>query len=504
MNILTIFKKLCLQFIIPLLVLWALPAIPSAVSQPLREIQHPANDNHTIAFLPNIPIYFYKDVPLHVSIDTVSLQKDIIAHASAHPYLTVMSDREIRHAFQPDEFVKSDSSNQAEIDLGYAETMMSAMNYDSAISLLQRVIQNYTKSLANYFQPNEVARAYQMLAYAYIARLQEDTENAGNYRHPAKLAFMEFIRLAPHIMMLAGRQSPERVSIYDEALDLFLGNESYRQMPQRDAMAIAHKLHADSVIAMRIVQNTSGELILEIDHYNAKTRSITYDKVPLIQAQIQNSDSLAHNLSNIVTAYFSNLYACLDFNDRKLAPASAVPFHYFLLDIAATYTLFIRHPTSNVLHGVGASINFAFMLNQNFFVRIGAEIVGMMPGADHELYESFRVYRFPLVFGISQTWKHFRPYLGVGLEFSFSSDYTITDSVICKTFGTNDIECDPNAVKTNREPYSLGIPFVIGVNAGFDPFYLTLETYLSATTYPVEENAFRHPFALRFGIQYRF
>ena len=436
MNSLYLFKKLCLQFIIPLWVLWLLPAIPCAVSQPLPEIDHPAVENHTIAFLPNIPIYFYKDVPLHVSIDTVSLQNDIIAHASAHPYLSVMSEREIRHAFQPDEYIKSESYNQAEIDLGYAETLMSAMNYDSAISLLQRVIQNYTKSLANYFQPNVVARAYQMLAYAYIARLQEDADNAGSYRHPAKLAFMEFIRLAPHIMMLAGRQSPERVSIYDEALELFLGNESYRQMPQRDAMAIAHKLHVDSIVSMRIVQNTSGELILEIDHYNAKTRTISYDRVSLVQTQIQDPQALAQNVSNVATAYFSNLYACFEFNDTKPTPASAVPFHAFLLDMAVSYSLFIRHPTSNVLHGVGANINLAFMLNQNFFVRIGAEIISMLPGEDHELYESFRVYRFPLVFGISQTWKHFRPYLGVGLDFSFSSDYTITNSVICKTLGT--------------------------------------------------------------------
>ena len=315
---------------------------------------------------------------------------------------------------------------------------------------------------------------------------------------------MEFIRLAPHIMMLTGRQSPDRVSIYDEALDLFLSNESSRQLPQRDAMALAHRLHADSVISMRIVQNASGEQILEIDHYNAKKRTMSYDKLPLSQIRTLDADSLAESVSNTATSFFSNLYACLDFKPYQPKVTSDIPEHTFLLDIEATYTLFIRHPTSNALHGAGANINFAAMLNSNFFVRIGAEIVSMFPSKDHELYDSFRIYRFPLYFGISKTWKYFRPYLGAGLEFSFSSKYTITSSVICKTFGTSDIECYAGDVKTNSEPYALGIPFMFGINAGYDPFYITVEGSFAPTVYPVKSNAFRHPLGVKLGVQYRF
>ena len=497
-------KQLCIQFIIAVLVIWLMPAIPESFAAPLPEIQDSIEETHTIAFLPGIPIYMYKDVPMQVSIDTVELQNDIMAHAAAHPYLKVLSERDIRRAFQPDDYASNDVYSQAEIDLGYAETQMSGMNYDTAISLLQRVIQNELKALLNYYQPSAVARAYQMLAYAYVAKYQEDAENSSNHRHSAKLAFMEFIRLAPHIMMLTGRQSPDRVSIYDEALELFLSNDSYRQMPQRDAMALAHRLHADSVISMRIVQNTSGEQILEIDHYNAKKRTMSNDKLPLSQIRTLDPDSLAQSVSNTATAYFSNLYACLDFKPYQPKTTTDIPFHRFLLDIEATYTFFIRHPTSNMLHGFGANINFAAMLNQNFFVRIGGEFISMFPDDDHELYESFRIYRFPVYFGIARTWKYLRPYLGAGLEFSFSSKYTITSSVICKTFGTSDIECNAGDVKTNSEPYALGIPFVFGLNAGYDPFYITVEGSFAPTVYPVKSNAFRHPLSFRLGVQYRF
>ena len=497
-------KQLCIQFIMAIIVVCGMPAMPEAVAAPLPDLQDGIEETHTIAFLPGIPIYLYKDVPMQVSIDTVALQNDIMAHASAHPYLKVLSERDIRRAFQPDDFSANDAYNQSEIDLGYAETQMSGMNYDAAISLLQRVIQNNSKALLNYYQPGMVARAYQMLAYAYVAKYQEDSENSSNHRHSAKLAFMEFIRLAPHIMMLSGRQSPDRVSIYDEALDLFLGNDTYRQMPQRDAMALAHRLHADSVISMRIVQNTSGEQILEIDHYNAKKRTMSNDKLPLSQIRSLDSDSLAQSVSNTATAFFSNLYACLDFKPYQPKVVSDIPFHTFLLDIEAIYTFFVRHPTSGMLHGFGANINFAAMLNKNFFVRIGGEFITMFPGKDHELYESFRIYRFPLYFGISRTWKYVRPYLGAGLEFSFSSKYTITNSVICKTFGTSDLECNPADVKTNSEPYALGIPFVFGVNAGYDPFYITVEGSFAPTVYPVKANAFRHPLSFRLGVQYRF
>ena len=477
--------------------------IESAYAAPLPQIQNNSQESHSIAFIPSIPIYIYKDVPLAVSIDTVSLQNDIIFQAVEHPYLKVISNNIIQHSNSKNSHLL-DTAHQAEIDLGYADTLMSGMNYDSAISLLQRVIQNYNKSLLNYFDPGTVAKAYQMLAYAYVARYQEDPDNSNNYRHQARLAFMDFIRLAPHIMMLAGRQSPDRVEIYDEALELFLGSESYRQTPQRDATAIAHQLHADTVIFMRIVQDKSGAFTLEIDNYNAKLRTITYDKVLLDTAEIRDQEELANHISNAVTAYFSNHYDCIEFNNEQQRTNSNKPDHYLLFDIDAAYTFFLKHPTSNILHGAAVDINISLMFNKYLFLRIGTEIATLYPNDDHELYDSFRVYRFQLLFGFSKTWKYLRPYVATGIEFSFSADYTITNSVICKTFGTDDIECDPHDFTKNREPYSLSIPFVVGLNTGIDPFYLTTEIYAAPTAYPIQKSAFRHPMGVRLGVQYRF
>ena len=468
-------------------------------AEPLPELTISDQQKVSCAFIqPSIPIYLYKNVPLTTAIDVSKLKKNLIAHARNHPYLEVVSDDMInKQLLNSGEY--NDVLMQAEIDMGYSDNQMTNANYVLATTLIQRVIQNYTQLQLAYFRPNTVARAYQMLAYAYIAQFSEETSGSLDLPHLARTAFIELIRLAPHITMLEGRQSPDRVQTYDEALELFMGSESYRQTPQRDAIALAHRLNVDMLVFTRIVQQKNGSLQLEIDLL--QNGEMHYQTLPIEFSPTDTNDQVTQKVLHTATAWLSNQYDCLDI--PQIEPEEPA-LRRFSIAVGPTYSLYLTHPTADVLHGVGAWVNFSFMFNQYLFVRAGMDIAAILPDKAHELYDNFIAYRIPLQFGMALTLHYFRLFFAIGAELSFTSEYTITKSIACKTFGTNDIECDQASVIHNRDPFALQMPLNLGVDFSFDPFYITFETFLSATVYPAKKNVFRNPFGLRAGLGYRF
>lgn len=473
--------------------------LPEVTAKPLPSIEVSEEQQYSIAFIQrNIPIYLSKNAPLSYMLDTPKLRRAVIRQAQHHPYIRVLSDDEVESRLGT---IASSREvlTQAEIDIGYADNLMSTSNYVSATTMLQRTIRDITQAQLGHVYPQLAARAWQMLAYAYIAQLTESDGSSLNLRPLAKLAFIELIRFAPHLTMLAGRQSPERVAIYDEALETFLSNPELRKVSHQEASSIASKLKTDILVWLRVVQNASGALQIEVDYY--RHGEIIYGMIPLELPEHVSEDQLDTIVSDSITAWLSNQYDCLTI----AAPKAEQPaFKQFMLGISPTYSVFLHYPTSNLLHSVGAFANFTFRFSSFIFIRAGLEAAAVLPDPAHELYEAFMVFRIPVMFGLSQEWRYIRGYVALGAELTFTTEYTITKSIACKTFGTDDIECNRGDVIRNRNPLGFQIPFVLGMNAGVDPFYVTLETFISATVYPFQKSAFRNPVGLRLGVEYLF
>ena len=482
----------------------------SAFADVIPEITIPENDQYKVAFFPqSIPIYLHKNISPRANVDVVRLRHNLEKQAGKNPYLRVLSHSEIETVFNHAELRQADSYMQAEIDMGYARNFMESMNYESAIELLRRAIDNYQKSYVQYYRPQNVAQAWQMLAYALIFQNEDvdstdvdsaDDDNAYDKLQPARLAFVELIRLAPHLIMLEGRQSPERVKLYDEALELFMSNALYRQTAQKDAAALSHKLNADILVMTRLVEDKTGEMFLEMDVYEAETAHMSY-----LSQKLDFSDHDQEGyVSDMAALMLSNVYDCLKVDTAEPEDALPSKSHRFALGGSGVYSSHMRHPTEQFLHNVGGNLSLAYMFNEHFFIRVEAEILAILQDSAHELYDAFEIYQFPVMVGISKDWRWIRAYIMLGLDFSFSSSYSISRSTICKTFGSDDIECDDSDVTTKGNQFALLLDFVVGVSFGKDPFYLTLDGVVSVTTRPTDSGYFKHMVGGRLGVQYWF
>lgn len=477
--------------------------IPDVYAEQLPSIEADAEQKRKIAILPqSVPIYFYKDVPFSANIDVMAMRRALNRHAQTHPYLEVISAADIEAAWRNADLHQTDAAMQAEIDMGYAQTFMANMNFSAAMNLLRRVIENYQKGLVQFYRQSAVAQAWQQLAYAYIAQYQESPETRLDLLHPARQAFIELIRLAPHITMLEGRQSPERVALYDEALELFLGSSAYRQTQQNDAAVLANRLGVDILLLARVVQNRQGQLMLEIDEYQADSRKMQYHSIALTLPDDMNRHTQA--AVDTATLLLNRIYSCLKVVPEIVDETKDEKRHKYALEIGGVYNVFAQHPTNQASHGIGGHISFMYMFDAHFFIRAGIEIIEMMQDKAHELYKGFEIYQFPVVAGISKQWDWFRLYGGIGLNFSFSAPHIIVKSTACKTFGLDDIECRPEDVTKNQDPFSLQVAFVMGVNMGAKSFYASIEGVGYVTAYPTENKAFKHPLGFRLALQYWF
>lgn len=474
-----------------------------AVSQELTEIDIRDVEPLTAYVVPqSIPLYLQKGVSPRTNVDVVRLRRAFEHQISGHPYLRLFRDFELEEAVRNADLTQADAAMQAEIDMSYAQAFMADANYASAVVLLSRVVSNYNISLEEFIHPKLVAQANQMLAYAYIEQSLDDTDLAHEYDQKIRLAFIEMVRNAPYLMLLEGRQSPERVRLYNEARALFLGNAVYRRTQENQAAALSHMLDVDILLFPRVVQKPDGSLDLEMDIYNRVTREMRYLSAPLDQASpIPSEDEWL----DAATRIFSSYADCLAF-ERPEPPASVAESFAkrIYIDIGPSYATFLIHPTIDMLHGVGGFVTVAYMFDEHFYVRVGGEIVSIFGDRSKELNEHFQVYHFPVMFGISRNFNWVRPYLGLGLDFGFSTTYTLARSTICKTFGTNDRECAEASVVRNRDPYGLFVVFNPGVNFGRGPFFVTLEWLMNVTVYPNEDEMFKHLMEGRIAFQYWF
>ena len=307
----------------------------------LGEIYVEKSQKQRIAFVPHaIPIYHYKDVLLKGEYDVLALKRALIRNAQSNPYLEVISSKEIAQAFETAEADAIDAGTQAEADMGFAYNFMATMNYDSAIVMLRRIVENYEKALYAYYKPHNLALAYQQLAYAYISQyedhIDDDPSAAADPLHPARLAFLELIRVEPFLTMLEGRQSALRVMLYDQALKLFLETPSYRQTPVGVATALAHRLSADYLVFVRIVQTRDAELKLELDLYRAETQKFEYQSITLTPES--TPEAQVERFIEEATYSLDAFYACVNIDPRDES------FKHFGINGGFLMQSYILHP----------------------------------------------------------------------------------------------------------------------------------------------------------------
>ena len=474
----------------------------SGYADTLPEITPDPAQIQRVAFFPHaIPIYVYKDVPLNTDLDVLHLKRSLIDHTQSLPYFSVLSAEEIEKAYLTAPLKDVDAFTQAESDMGFVQNYMINLNYASAITMLHRIIPNYEASLTQFYQPKSVARAHQMLAYATIAAYQDALDRnetiSPQMLDSARNAFVELIRLAPYLTMLEGRQAPERVRLYDEALESFLSDPDVRRTPAHIAAALSHKLSADILIFVRIVQNREALLTLELDLYRAKDQNIEYHQIPLpfLNAELSSHDKVLDEVTRTLDEFF----ACIEIPPP---PVDAQP--PFGIQFGFLYHAFINTPTSHIPNGFGAYITFSWHFSTYFFLRAEFDFAATLQDSAHTLNDVFEVYRFPILFGINYTWRWFRPFFAFGLDLSFTSPYSIVTSRECKTFGLDDRECLPGDVRAYRGVFAINLAFSAGFSIVIPPFAINVESFIDATVYPRDSLIFKYPFGARVGFEYQF
>lgn len=469
-------------------------------AQGLPEIAAAPSQKKTIAFLPHaLPIYHYKDVELKGEYDVLAIKRALMRNAQSNPYLKVLSSKEIEEAFLNSDPEALEAGAQAEADMSFVHNFMATLNYSSAIVMLRRIIDNYDKSLYAYYKPHNVAQAYQQLAYAYIFRREESAESdpqaAADLLHSARLAFLELIRSAPYLTMLEGRQPALRVMLYDQALKLFLENAVYRQTPVGAATALSHRLNADYLVFVRIAQMRDGTLKLELDMYSAQTQTFEYASIDLTPESAPEAQT--RRFIDEATYVLDAFYACANITPEKKSRKKFAFHGGFLI------SSHILHPTRELTLGYGASIDFAYRFHRLFYAKFGFHFVSLIHDKARTLNDNFEIYRLPIVAGFNYEYKHIKPYIGIGIDLSFSSHYTIAQSAACKVFGVNDRECNPGDIAKYDDVFALNLTAQGGISFLFDPLpmAITLELFIDVTAYPTEKSIFRYPFggSLMFG-----
>ncbi len=534
-------------------------------------------DRLRIGFFPRaIPIYLSPTSPVSRDIDVVAIRREILEHLKQIQPFKLVTDQVLHTTFNQSSLEDKDAFAQAEIDMSNVETLAAKLDFDTALVTLERVRFNYHNTLAGYFEPKMVSRAEQVYAYTQLSRLRDIELPNGEDLLKVRRAFMEMIRLTPHIVLLQGRQPQDRVQAYNDAREFFMKNENavYRRTPTEDAAKLAQKLDLAVIVFLRIVQNDDGTFNAEIDFYERATDKMSYLVVPLNEGARSTASAIQTNVVSETTAVndsvaepkvdssgssgsvsessgqiskmseqeikttssvvspqslslpgmdqellkvskqtveqfskaindgLDSLYVGLQWPD--VAPVSKVKTqsNRFYLDMSAIYFSYMKHTLDRNLHTLGANVQVSYMFNEHFFARGGITVSGVFRDKQKDLYDTFNIIRLNFYGGVSGNYGWVRPYLAIGVEYSYSSPYAVTESVTCKTFGHDDIEC--NDYKSNPNPHLFGFDLTVGANFGKEPVYLVVEGFAGVYVLTMSTAWTQVPLGASLGIQYRF
>jgi len=478
----------------------------------LPDMVVPQDARKRIAFFPKaIPIYLWPNAPKARDIDVTAVRHELMKHARAHKILRVVGDSALNEAFEKNAYEERDAFAQAEIDMAYAETYAASLNYDTALSTLERVLRNFETSMARYFDTKLMSHALQLYAYTQLSMMREMDDVPVDRVHMVRRAFMEFIRISPHVVLLEGRQPKDRVQYYTEARALFMQNAVYRQTKIEDARRLARQLDTDILVFLRFVQKEDGSFDAEIDFYDYENDQMTYEIAP-IPDKIDNTSvrhvgevsEPASVFADAISLKLENLYACLSMPALAPPPLFSGEEGRIYLELNALYFSYVFYETSSAPHTLGASVRVTYMITEHFFVQGAFSASGVFQDSAKDLYDSFQVLRFDVSAGISADFHWIRPYLTIGLEGEYMTPFAITTNLTCKAFGSSDLECGEDDIQDNDTPGWFGFNVAAGFNLGKDPFYLVIEGFLTLNIAPYPTGWFGIPIGATMGVQYRF
>ncbi len=477
----------------------------------LPEMSVPQDARKRIAFFPKaIPIYLWPNSPTARDIDVTAVRHELMKHARAHKILRVVSDSTLNEAFEKNAYEERDAFAQAEIDMAYAETYAASLNYETALSTLERVLRNFERSMARYFDTKLMSHALQLYAYTQLSMMRELDEVPVERVHMVRRAFMEFIRISPHVVLLEGRQPKDRVQYYTEARALFMQNAVYRQTKIEDARRLARQLDTDLLVFLRFVQKEDGSFDAEIDFYDLENDEITYEIAPIPEKSEDHvklkggASEPASVFADAISLKLENLYTCLSMPALAPPPLFSGEEGRIYLELNALYFTYALYDTSSAPQTVGASARVTYMITEHFFVQGAFSVSGVFQDKAKDLYDSFQVLRFDASAGISADFHWIRTYMTIGLEGEYMTPFAVTTSLTCKAFGSNDLGCNDDDIEYNDTPGLFGFNVALGLNLGKDPFYLVLEGFLTLNIAPIPEGWFSIPVGATMGVQYRF
>ena len=462
------------------------------------------NTHKTIAIFPRtIPIYLSPEAERSRDIDVGSIRRALIEHIKTYPILSVPQDTQLKEVFEQSNVEIKDALVQAEIDMAYAEVYVGSLNFGTALQTLDRVLRNYREALAQYFEPQMVSRAHQIYASTMLAQMRESDAPASEYMHQVRRAFIEMIRLTPHIVLLEGRQPKERVQLYNIARELFLNHAVYRQTPVEDARQLSGRLSLDYILFVRIVQRSDGSFFVEVDFYDDENDRMSFESIDIpdndLTPATDGYSAFVENISSRMDAYYEAI---------KLPEPESSAFSgqtgRFYLEVGSTYFFFARYMTPTPIHTLGGTVKVSFMFNEHFFVQGGFFLAGAFQDAAHHLYDTFMIARVQGNFGLSADFDWIRPFVVAGFEYAYLSPYAVTSSIICKTFGSEDIECLDGDIRYNNKSSLFGFDVALGINVGKDPFFLVIESFLTLYVAPISGELLRLPIGATLSLQYRF
>ena len=458
----------------------------------------------TIAVFPRtIPIYLSPEADRSRDIDVGSIRRAIIDHIQHYSIFEVPSDIHLKEVFEQSNVEIRDALVQAEIDMAYAETYVSSLNFETALQTLERVIRNYNEALAQYFEPQMVARAQQIYGSTMLLEMREKDVPVSENIHLVRRAFIEMIRLAPHLVLLEGRQPKDRVEIYNIARELFLKNAVYRQTPIEDAQQLAEHLSLDYILFLRIVQRSDGSFFAEIDFYDHDQNVMNFETVDIPEVSATGKHDAYSVFAESISTRLDPYYEAVKLSESEKPRFSGQTGRVYL-EVGPTYFFFAKYVTPTPIHTLGGTVKVSFMFNEHFFVQGGFSLAGAFQDVAHNLYDSFVITRIQGNFGLSADFGWVRPFVAAGLEYAYFAPYAITSSIACKTFGSDDIECLEGDVRNNNESSLFGFDVALGVNMGKDPFYLVIESFVTLYVVPVSGALLHLPIGATLAVQYRF
>ncbi len=410
----------------------------------------------------------------------------ILRVATGQPYVAVLSVARVRDALAGDAEGQLRAHNAED---WYRKGLQLYLGLGpQAPVYLRQAVSDYTAAFQDLIEAKPFADAQFMLG---VSLIDSGDKDAGH------IALKEAFRLEPMRRFRANFFPPAvnaalLAALYDrqktaDPIHPYGDNRRMWQLAQR--LGVQWLIFGSLRPAAQ--PNAPPELWLAI--YDAQRR--------VIDAEIRLA---ADNSTDRLDAFLTRWLACAQVTE--LAPISPSRSDDVRLDTAASYALYVRHPTREAFHSLGFALGVAqeFRGNLEWFSRLNMYTSISDPYRD--LLHTFNSVR--AMFGLGFTYRtqtlrvFFRPAIDVHLLGSFIE----TRDPQCKLFGTTSPQCDRSTLLDLDSHILLGLNLATGVNLDLGRhFFVSLQASMSSYFLPLAgTERLNYPVSGEIGMGYRF